>query len=299
MSAPDQFAAVAERVLPGSRLHEARRLTGGVSSDVHALVLEGADGSRRTVVVRQHGTAEVKPRHGPVAAMEYGLLQYLHQQGLPVPEPLLLDASGHLLPRPFLVMEFVDGSVDVPPDGLDGCLDVMAATLTRLHGLRLDGVPELPPRIDPLPELFDYLPETTEWHALREHLFRCTDSPYEGQPVLLHGDFWPGNLLWRDGRLMAILDWEDAALGDPASDVATCRLELLWKYGSAAMERFTRAYARQRPLDARRLALWSIYVGSAAARFMGEWGLDPDREAEMRSKAHNFVVGAELDFCAG
>jgi aminoglycoside phosphotransferase (APT) family kinase protein len=38
--------------------------------------------------------------------------------------------------------------------------------------------------------------------------------------VLLHGDFWPGNALWRDGALVAILDWEDAAIGDPLADVA-------------------------------------------------------------------------------
>ena len=116
-----------------------------------------------------------------------------------------------------------------------------------------------------------------------------TDSAYQDPPVLLHGDFWPGNLLWRDGRLVAILDWEDAALGDPLSDVAGCRLELLWKHGSAARDRFTSSYARKHPVDTRRLALWEVYVGLAAAHFMGGWGLEPLREAEMRSKALDFV----------
>lgn len=292
MTTPEPFAAVAERVLPGSRLCTARRLAGGVSADVHALELEGTDGRRRTVVVRQHGAVEGKPRHGQEAAMEYELLQALHGRGLAVPEPLLLDTTGVLLPGPFLVTEFVDGAVDVPADALDTCLDVMAATLARLHTLPTEGLPELPLRIAPLPELFDYLPESNEWHALREHLAGWTDSAYQDRPVLLHGDFWPGNLLWRKRRLVAILDWEDAALGDPASDVAGCRLELLWKHGPAAVDHFTRSFVRECPLDPHRLALWEVYVGSAAARFMGTWGLEPNREAEMRTKAQAFVRDA-------
>jgi aminoglycoside phosphotransferase (APT) family kinase protein len=35
---------------------------------------------------------------------------------------------------------------------------------------------------------------------------------------LLHGDYWPDNTLWRDGRLVCVIDWEDAALGDPLAD---------------------------------------------------------------------------------
>ena len=27
---------------------------------------------------------------------------------------------------------------------------------------------------------------------------------------LMHGDYWPGNTLWKDGRLVGIIDWEDA-----------------------------------------------------------------------------------------
>jgi aminoglycoside phosphotransferase (APT) family kinase protein len=280
---------VAERLFPGARLRAVRRLTGGVSADVHALELEGTDGRCRTVVIRQHGAHEWKPGHGQLAATEHGLLQILHRAGLPVAEPLLLDTTGQLFARPYLITTFVDGSVEVPADSVGVSLDVMAATLVRLHTLPVDGLPELPQRMDPLPELYDYLPELAEWRALRAHLSRWTNSAYRDEPVLLHGDFWPGNLLWREGRLVAILDWEDAALGDPMSDVAGCRLELTWKYGPEAAGRFTLWYGRQRTIDRQRLALWEVYVGSAAAHYMGRWGLEPTRERQMRSKAHGFV----------
>lgn len=294
----DDFTAVAERMFPGALLRGARRLTGGVSADVHALELEGRDGQRRTIVVRRHGAAEPKPRYVQAMTMEYELLQALHGMSLPVPEPLFLDTTNQLFPGPYQVIEFVEGSTDVAPDELDDRLDVMAATLARLHRLPTDNLPALPLRIDPLPEALDFLPEAPEWHTLREHLSRQTDTEYRDRPVLLHGDFWTGNLLWRQGRLVAILDWEDAALGDPASDVAGSRLELLWKFGPAAMERFTRSYAREHPLDPGRLPLWEVYVGAAAARYMGAWGLGPAREKAMRRAAYGFVRRAGISLMA-
>jgi hypothetical protein len=38
--------------------------------------------------------------------------------------------------------------------------------------------------------------------------------------AIVHGDFWHENLLARGSRLTAVLDWEAAAVGDPAIDLA-------------------------------------------------------------------------------
>lgn len=40
-------------------------------------------------------------------------------------------------------------------------------------------------------------------------------------PVVNHGDLAGGNVLWRDGRVRGVLDWDLAALDDPAEDVAS------------------------------------------------------------------------------
>jgi aminoglycoside phosphotransferase (APT) family kinase protein len=40
------------------------------------------------------------------------------------------------------------------------------------------------------------------------------------RPVLVHGDAGPGNFLFADGRITAIVDWELAHLGDPMEDLA-------------------------------------------------------------------------------
>ena len=41
-----------------------------------------------------------------------------------------------------------------------------------------------------------------------------------GKPVLVHGDAGPGNFLFADGRLTALIDWELAHAGDPMEDLA-------------------------------------------------------------------------------
>lgn len=42
------------------------------------------------------------------------------------------------------------------------------------------------------------------------------------RPVLRHGDLWYGNVLVDEStaRLVGVLDWENAAIGDPACDLA-------------------------------------------------------------------------------
>ena len=103
-------------------------------------------------------------------------------------------------------------------------------------------------------------------------------------------------MLWKNDTIVGILDWEDAAIGDPLSDVAACRVELRYKFGVAGMQRLTRAYAQKRAIDAERLALWQVYVAAAADRFMGEWGLDRQLEEHMHTEAQASVeeAGAAL-----
>lgn len=43
--------------------------------------------------------------------------------------------------------------------------------------------------------------------------------PWDRPPVWVHGDLAAGNLLVREGRLSAVLDWGALAVGDPACDV--------------------------------------------------------------------------------
>ncbi|WP_027941147.1 phosphotransferase enzyme family protein [Amycolatopsis taiwanensis] len=53
----------------------------------------------------------------------------------------------------------------------------------------------------------------------------------------LHGDFYTGNTLARDGRLVAVLDWDEAIVGAPELEVASAALEWADEYGDALARR--------------------------------------------------------------
>jgi aminoglycoside phosphotransferase (APT) family kinase protein len=151
----------------------------------------------------------------------------------------------------------------------------MAAHLARIHSLegsRPDlaflprhevGCPELsgsrPPQVD----------RSWEEGRIREALAAAWPLPQRNASVLLHGDYWPGNILWRAGKLVAVIDWEDASVGDPLADLAIGRLDLAWIYGVEAMMAFTKHYIALRALDDAALPYWDLCAALRLARLAG------------------------------
>lgn len=160
----------------------------------------------------------------------------------------------------------------------------MAEAPARIHAAPVAGFPALPLRDDPLPELFCFLRQDVEFDALRARLAGMTPARAAGPVILLHGDFWPGNLLWQDEQIAGIPDWEDAACGDPLSDVACIALELRYVAGGEGAESFLRAYGRLSPMPPRPLADLCRRCGPA---FHGRLG--PAREAHMRATALSVI----------
>jgi aminoglycoside phosphotransferase (APT) family kinase protein len=121
-------------------------------------------------------------------------------------------------------------------------------------------------------------------------IHRVEPPPFlRGSGVLLHGDFWPGNTLWRGSRVVAVLDWEDATLGDPLADVGNARLELLWSHGDDAKEEFTRAYG---DVDRAELAHWDLQADARLTPLLGTFGLEGSVVAEMLAAREGFVAAA-------
>lgn len=285
--------AVAE-LEPGGHLVGMVELTGGVSANVIRLEVATSGGDRRLVVFRQHRSAEFKHHGRTVAVTEFGVLAALHRAGLAVPEPYLCDDSGAVT-APYLVIEWVEGSTELAPVDLPAALDEMARFLVRLHSLDPSSLPlpGLQPLEDPVAAVVPYLPWTEAGGRARAMLASGAIRRVVGRSVLLHGDYWPGNVIWHGGRLAAVIDWEDARLGDPLADLATARVELLCRYGDDAMERFTDRYLAGHadaigPLRLDSLALWELYVSAAALASMGDWGLEPAEEAQRRRRTQRF-----------
>ena len=93
--------------------------------------------------------------------------------------------------------------------------------------------------------------------------------PQRNPSVLLHGDFWPGNVLWREEKLVAVIDWEDATLGSTLIDLAISRLDIGLIFGIDAMECFTRHYKSMMSLDYTHLPYWDLCAALRIARLAG------------------------------
>jgi len=152
---------------------------------------------------------------------------------LPIPVPLQCGVPGQGYPYPWSVYPWLDGEPAV--GGRVNDLDRMAVDLGQflaaLQGQDAHGGPEpglhsgyrggplerwddeTRDSIAVVADLVDPLQAIGIWDlALR--------SPFLGPAVWFHGDVAAGNLLVRDGRLGAVIDFGCAGVGDPACDLS-------------------------------------------------------------------------------
>ena len=261
---------IAQTIFPQCELRQVWPLQGGVSAGMMAVEVVMGNGRSHKIIIRSH-------QHPGVAQNEFRLLQQISSLELVAPMPLHLDLSGQILAAPYLAIDFIDGEMAFAPADLDDYIRQMAAQLAKIH------------RVNAVTIDLSFLPQSG--HGCAE-LGRPLTNPNLSfdkkriraalveQPLppgnaaaLLHGDFWPGNSLWRNGRLAAVIDWEDAQLGDPLIDLAQSRSEIVWIFGVAALEAFTHHYQSLADLDYGNLPYWDL---CAALRFLRLAGGDLD-----------------------
>lgn len=292
----EKYEQAARRMMPDSRLLRAWSLTGGVSAETTALELELRDGQTRKIVIRRHGQADLK-RNPAIAADEFRLLDILHDAGLLVPKPYYVDQSGEILPTPYLIMEYVEGTSALTGDP-GAVVSQLAAQLAAIHELN-----SIHPNPSFLPDQADVVRAVLKARrakpdeSLAESQIRATlesvwPLPPLNQAVLLHGDFWPGNVLWKDGQVAAVIDWEDAALGDPLCDLANGRLEILWAFGRDAMYQFTQHYRSLTNFGFADLPYWDLYAAFRPISRLPHWQLDEEVERRMRAEHRWFTMQA-------
>jgi aminoglycoside phosphotransferase (APT) family kinase protein len=124
---------------------------------------------------------------------------------------------------------------------------------------------------------------------IRSTLQHVWPLPERAPPAVLHGDFRPGNILWRSGRIVGVLDWENATLGDPLADLATSRLEMLWAHGEDAMRSFTRRYLESTGWDRSFLPYWDLAIALRYGPYFTGWTADP-AEQNLTQERHRWFI---------
>lgn len=300
------YRQISSKIWPGAEFVRCSDLEGGLSAQVTAIEAGLSGGRVVRAVVRRYGAADRK-RNPDIARDQFELHLGLHRNRLAVPKPLLFDDSGRIFDVPFLVLEYIEGSTELDPQNVEGGIRQLAAHLAKIH--KISGTASIVSMLPPVEQLclskLGYCEACSESGSreknvterpaseerVRELLRSVMPLPRRNPPVLIHGDYWPGNVLWKDGCLAAVIDWEDAAVGDPLVDVSNARLEILWAFGPAGMEEFTRHYLEQMPeVDFADLPYWDLYAAiRLAPSEFACWGLEAEKENITRERHREFV----------
>jgi aminoglycoside phosphotransferase (APT) family kinase protein len=182
---------------------------------------------------------------GPAdVARQARIMTALASGPVPVPEILASSEDPVIDGRPFVLMSKVDG------DHLDSVLGTMGPhALMRAAFDTIDLICDVPVHETGIADepVTDPAAEVARWANLRERapaelVARAPaleaklleTPPAVAEARLVHGDYHPGNLVFRDGAVVAVLDWEIAHLGVTPSDKAgLCMLAIRKRFGES------------------------------------------------------------------
>jgi aminoglycoside phosphotransferase (APT) family kinase protein len=248
---------------------------------------------------------------------EFRVLRALSGKGVHAPQALCFDGDGRWLERPGMILERLPGradrrvltddntarlSVDARIALAHELIDVLAA-IHRIDAGTLDlGSASPHPARDALDA---HTRDLEKWEAndnpelelaswwLDDHL---PEPP--ARPVLVHGDFRPGNVLVQEGKITAVLDWELAHVGDPCEDLGWY-MAAVYRGEHFIAERFTpadfiaryEASAKTR-VDRRALRFWSAFalVKLAAIFYRGLWAFNRGDANRMGPYPHRLLA---------
>lgn len=252
-------------MLPGQAILGLRPLTTGFSNETY--VVEGPD-----LILR------LPPAAGTMLE-GFGVLDqarvYLALGAVPGGPPVpAIVAMADDPQTPFFVMKRVPGEAinDLAPQPWfadadeatrrDVCRQWIA---TFARNARLAPVPQLGAPQTPEDNLrrwqaFAERAQSAETVAAIDRLL-ARPAPVSGPPAVVHGDPKLSNLMWQDGRVSAVLDWEMALNGEPLGDLAYMLYAFESRFHPA-----TRAQKLPGMLNrAEVIALWEAETGRSSA----------------------------------
>ncbi len=224
----------------------AQHVDGATGAPLHASLISGGRSNLTyTVADDTHEWVLRRPPLGHVLptahdmGREYRVLRALAPTAVPVPNALAFCDDDAVNDAPFYVMEKVDGVIlrtgadmaELSTDDARRCSEELVDVLVAIHGVdytaaglgdfgRPDGYVER--QVRRWGEQWERS-KTRELPAIDELARRLRAAlPHSPPPTIVHGDYRLDNtMLAADdpGRIVAVLDWEMATLGDPLADL--------------------------------------------------------------------------------
>jgi aminoglycoside phosphotransferase (APT) family kinase protein len=196
----------------------------------------------------QRFICRMRPRHSQIfddhdLPLQYNLMKMADENGIPVPPLLGFEADTSLVESDFYIMGFVEGQVptDNPPFAFGSWVTELSdderqamwrnglETLAKIHQINLgdydiSGIPASAENASPAQheiEKFNKLLTKSMSPVLASAMqFINENAPADGPRRLCWGDSRVGNVIWKDLKPNAVIDWEMAGIGDPLQDVS-------------------------------------------------------------------------------
>ena len=271
-----QFELIARAIDPKASVIATRELIGGISCRMDVMSYSSESG-QHDVVVRQYGPWHKDDDPHP-ADVEAEVLLHLANNGVSVPGLVLTDEALKILGSRTIVTEYVDGEPCVQPRDSTGWSQQLVDVITQVHRL------PVPSRLNQIvPLLFTAMdrsfsrPEPSDdikSHPLGVELWRkCREmwpSVDKSARNLIHADYWPGNTLWKDDQLVAIVDWEEPRLGEPLWDIAIIVQDSAI-FGIDVEDEVIGHYKRISDRSLTDYRFWRMYVAMSEMSDPGEW----------------------------
>ena len=243
----ERLAAYLSRLWDGPvEIRDLSRIPGGASRETYRFDAV-VGGETRGLILRRDPPGSLIDTD---RRLEYAAYESFHGREAPTPRPVALEAGESELERPFFLMERIDGGRAAGPFTADP-YGAHARALGEQFFAILGRIARADPAGLPIARLSQtpaadacWLRELDHWEGVidsdEQHpqpLVRAAirrlrrNPPPSAQKIsVVHGDYRSGNFMHDGGgRIVAVLDWEMAHLGDPLEDLGWA-IDPLWAH---------------------------------------------------------------------
>jgi len=241
---------VMELIAPDARVTGWEALPGGVANIIHRIDVTMPSGSEVAFVLRR--TIPERGWESDLALARVAqTLESLRPTPVAAPELLWLDTDGAVFGRPALAMTRLPGrprshEVTTDPAVVRALADALVSLSWVTDLSAFDHLDVLPDATSLIAEIRDEpnLPDVpfADTRLVRDVLVAGVDNLGPAEIALCHGDFHVGNVLFDGSRATGIVDWDQARLTDPRTDVAYAALDLAILGGVEVADAFLAAW---------------------------------------------------------
>lgn len=258
-----------QALVPGCSVTKTQALSGGVSAQMTRVDLV-LNEQHQSLIVRSFGKGAPC---GQVLARERAIIDELNGHGFPTTR--VLHAFDCDL-GPCLALEWREASPKYHKDFGQTFVNQAAPVMAQLHNLPVTrAIQAMLPDAESMISALMARESCQEWvneERLRKALCSAKQSIELGpEKVWMHGDLWPGNVLFSDQELNAVIDWEESRLGPNLLDLCITRLDLTWIFGAEIRELWTAKYLSLRPCSTANLAFFDALAALRPGKALSLW----------------------------